>query len=139
MLIIDELISIPLSEFRFEFARSGGPGGQNVNKVNSKATLRWKPGTSPTLPEPVRSRLLKMVASRLTNEGELLVTSQAERDQGRNVELCLEKVRRLVLAAARPPKVRRPSRPTLASKQRRIEAKQRRSAAKRLRRAPERD
>ena len=137
MLIVDDRIAIPRDEFRFEFARSGGPGGQNVNKVASKAVLRWNPGTSPSLPEPVRARLLAALASRLTTEGELLVTSQLTRDQGRNVEDCLEKVRRLVLAAARPPKARRPSRPTFASKLRRVEAKLRRSAAKRLRRKPE--
>ncbi len=58
MLIVNDTLSIPLSEFQFEFSRSGGPGGQNVNKVNSRATLRWKPGESPSLPEPVRQRLL---------------------------------------------------------------------------------
>jgi ribosome-associated protein len=137
MLIVDERITIPLSEFRFEFARSGGPGGQNVNKVNSKAVLRWRPSASPSLPEAVRARLLKAIGSKLTNEGELLVSSQTERDQARNIEHCLEKVRLLILAAARPPKVRRRSRPTLASKQRRVESKRHRSAAKRLRRGPE--
>ncbi len=134
-----ELVSIPLDEFRFEFARSGGPGGQNVNKVNSKAVLRWKPAESPSLPLAVRDRLLRAVASRLTKEGELLVTSQLTRDQGRNVEDCLDKVRELVLAAARPPRPRRPSRPTLASKVRRVEAKLRRSTTKRLRRKPDAD
>jgi ribosome-associated protein len=75
----------------------------------------------------------------LTNDGELLVTSQLTRDQGRNVEDCLEKVRELVLAAAKPPKVRRASRPTLASKVRRVEAKIRRSSTKKLRRKPDAD
>ena len=138
-LSVTELVSIPLDEFRFEFARSGGPGGQNVNKVNSKAVLRWKPAESPSLPLAVRDRLLRAVASRLTKEGELLVTSQLTRDQGRNVEDCLDKVRELVLAAARPPRPRRPSRPTLASKVRRVEAKLRRSTTKRLRRKPDAD
>src|SRR6059058_2862023 len=111
MLRINDRISIPLAEFRWEFARSGGPGGQNVNKVNSKVTLRWSPGTSPSLPEPVRARLLRLVGPRLTTGGELLVTSQATRDQARNLADCLGKVRALVLAAARPPKVRRPTKP----------------------------
>jgi ribosome-associated protein len=137
MLKINERISIPLNEFQWEFARSGGPGGQNVNKVNSKAVLRWTVSTTPSLPEPVRARLLKAVAARLTGEGELLITSQLTRDQGRNMEDCLEKLRAIVLAAATPPKARRPTRPTLASKVRRVEAKSRRSAAKRLRQKPE--
>ena len=56
MLVINDRLSIPLSEFQFDYARSGGPGGQNVNKVNSKVLLRWNPATSPSLPEPVRER-----------------------------------------------------------------------------------
>ena len=139
LLSVTESLAIPLDEFRFEFARSGGPGGQNVNKVNSKAVLRWTPAESPSLPPAVRDRLLRAVASRLTKEGELLITSQLTRDQPRNVEDCLDKLRELVLAAARTPKPRRPSRPTLASKVRRVEAKLRRSTTKRLRRKPDAD
>src|SRR5438270_14077804 len=137
LLTVTDSLAIPLGEFRFEYARSGGPGGQNVNKVNSKAVLRWKPAESPSLPGPVRDRLLRAVASRLTKEGELMITSQLTRDQGRNVEDCLEKLREVVLAAARPPRPRRASRPTLASKVRRVEAKLRRSTTKRLRRKPD--
>ncbi len=137
MLVVTGSLAIPLDEFRFEFARSGGPGGQNVNKVNSKAVLRWKPADSPSLSPMVRDRLLAAVASRLTTEGELLVTSQRTRDQGRNVADCLDKVRELVLAAASPPRPRRPSRPTLGSKVRRVESKLKRSFTKRLRRKPE--
>src|SRR5882757_5557560 len=76
MLKIDDRLAIPLEEFRWEYSRSGGPGGQNVNKVNSKVQLRWNPGASPSLPEPVRARLLALVGNRLTGEGELLVISQ---------------------------------------------------------------
>ncbi len=139
LLAITGSLAIPLDEFRFEFARAGGPGGQNVNKVNSKAVLRWKPAESPSLPGPVRERLLLAVGTRLTKEGELLIGSQLTRDQGRNVADCLVKLRELVLAAARPPRTRRPSRPTLASKVRRVEAKLRRSTTKRLRRKPDAD
>ncbi|MBV8315641.1 MAG: aminoacyl-tRNA hydrolase [Planctomycetaceae bacterium] len=137
MLKVNDRISIPPGEFRWEVARSGGPGGRNVNKVNSKVLLRWNPTTSPSLPEPVRARLLKALANRLTREGELLVTSQRSRDQARNLADCLTKVRALVLDAANPPKVRHLSRPTLASRIRRVEEKGRRSATKRLRRKPE--
>jgi ribosome-associated protein len=139
LLSVTETLSIPLSEFTFEYARSGGPGGQNVNKVNSKATLRWTPAGSPSLPPATKARLLRAVGSRLTKEGELLVTSQLTRDQGRNVEDCLDKVREIVLTAAKPPKARRASRPTLASKVRRVESKVRRSTTKRLRRKPDAD
>ena len=138
-LAISANLAIPLDEFSFEFARSGGPGGQNVNKVNSKAVLRWKPTESPSLPPLVRDRLVRSVASRLTRDGELLVTSQLTRDQGRNVADCLAKVRQVVLLALHPPKTRRASRPTLGSQQRRVEAKLRHSTTKRLRRKPDGD
>lgn len=139
MLKVNERISIPLEEFRWEVSRSGGPGGQNVNKVNSKVLLRWTPATSPSLPNGVRQRLLASLSGRLTREGELLVTSQLTRDQSRNLADCLAKVRALVLAVAEPPKIRRPSRPTLGSQVRRVEAKGRRSETKRLRKKPELD
>ena len=139
MLKIDDRLAIPLDEFRWEFSRSSGPGGQNVNKVNSKVVLRWSPGVSPSLPGPVRERLLRKIANRLTVEGELLVMSQATRDQGRNLDDCLGKVRALVLAAANPPKTRRPTRPTRGSQLRRIDSKSRRSDTKRGRRKPESD
>lgn len=139
MLQVTSRIAIPDDEFRWDYARSGGPGGQNVNKVNSKVLLRWNPGTSPSLPPAVRDRLLALVASRLTTEGELLITSQATRDQGRNVEDCLEKLRAIVLEAAVPPKQRRATKPTRASQVRRVESKARRSEVKRGRKAPDSD
>jgi ribosome-associated protein len=139
VLTINERIAIPLDEFHWEFSRSGGPGGQNVNKVSSKVVLRWRPAESPSLPGPVRARFLDLVRPRLTNDGELLVTSQLTRDRARNVADCLAKLQALVQAAARPPRVRRPTRPTLASKTRRADAKSARAATKRLRRAPEAD
>lgn len=137
MLIINERIAIPREEFSFDFARSGGPGGQNVNKVASKAVLRWHPGNSPSLPIAVKERLLRSLASKLTTEGELVVTSQKTRDQGRNIDDCLEKVRLLVLAAATPPKPRRPTKPTKASRERRLESKEKRSETKQRRRQPD--
>ncbi len=137
MLRINQQIAIPLAEFHWEASRAGGPGGQNVNKVNSKVTLRWTPASSPSLPAGVRNRLLEAVGPRLTREGELLITSQASRDQSRNLADCLAKLRALVLDAAIPPKVRRPTRPTLASRARRLDSKSRNAAAKRLRRTPD--
>ncbi|MGO8690600.1 MAG: alternative ribosome rescue aminoacyl-tRNA hydrolase ArfB [Thermoguttaceae bacterium] len=134
MLEISPDLRIPLREFQFTFARSSGPGGQNVNKVSSKATLRWGVLLSPSLPEPVRARLLQQLGSRVTAGGELLVTSQRFRDAGRNVADCLEKLRALVAAAAQPPRRRRPTRPTHGSVQRRLASKRRRSQAKQRRR-----
>lgn len=134
MLVINSRIQIPLEEFRFTYARSSGPGGQNVNKVNSKAVLRWAVTESPSLPVDVRSRLLTRIASQLTNEGELVISSDRYRDQPRNREDCLEKVRTMLRAVATPPKKRRPTKPSRASKERRLKSKQTQSQKKQQRR-----
>jgi ribosome-associated protein len=139
MLVVTDRIAIPDEEIRFEFARSGGPGGQNVNKVASKATLRWTPAANATMPPAVRDRLLRALSGKLTVEGELLISSQKTRDQSRNIEDCLDKLREIIRAASRPPKVRRATKPTRASQIRRVEEKGRRSDTKRLRRRPESD
>jgi ribosome-associated protein len=133
-LVVTRYIRIPLGEFEFTFSRSSGPGGQNVNKLNTKATLRWGVVRSPSLPEGVRRRLIEKLGRRVTTHGEWLVTSQRFRDAGRNVADCLEKVRRRIAEVAVPPAVRRPTRPTRASIRRRLEHKQRRSRTKRRRR-----
>ncbi len=139
MVVVNDRIAIPEEEIRFEYSRSGGPGGQNVNKVSSKATLRWRPAESPSLREPDRSRILAVLAKKLTVEGELLISSSKTRDQGRNVDDCLDRLRQLLLAAATPPRPRRATRPTLASERRRVESKVRRSETKRSRKPPAAD
>ncbi len=123
-----------MREFRFTFSRSSGPGGQNVNKVSTKAELRWPATTSPSLPVGVRQRLLAKQRRRITAEGDLLVTSQRFRDAGRNAADCLEKVRRMIAEAAQPVRRRKPTRPTRASVDRRLEHKRRQSQKKRGRR-----
>lgn len=133
MLIVSRRIRIPLREFHFQFARSGGAGGQNVNKVNTKAVLRWAVSRSPSLPADVRDRFLARHGRRITREGELVLASQRFRDQGRNVADCLEKLRQLIEEVAAPPKRRRPTRPTKAAKERRLDEKHRRSERKKRR------
>jgi ribosome-associated protein len=139
VLQINQFLAIPMNEFEFELSRSGGPGGQNVNKVNSKTQLRWTPSASPSLPEAIKGRLLAMVANRLTVEGELLIASTRTRDQLQNREDCLSKLRAIILAAVVPPKTRKATKPTKASQTRRIESKARRSSVKRGRQSPDHD
>ena len=136
LLIITPRIRIAMSEIEFSFARSSGPGGQNVNKVNTKAVLRWSLARSPSLDEETRARLLARLGHRLTREGEILIASDAYRDQPRNREDCLEKLKRLLASAAFEPKERRETRPTRSSKRRKRVAKGKLSEKKKLRRAP---
>jgi ribosome-associated protein len=136
MLTVNAHIQIPDSEFEWTYARSSGPGGQNVNKVSSKAVLRWNVLSSPSLPPEVRARFLSRYGSRLTTEGDLLITSQRYRDQGRNVADALEKLTAMLTEIARPPKRRRPTKPTKGSVARRLESKQARSRTKQTRRRP---
>ncbi len=136
MLVVNARLKIPLREFRFSFARSSGPGGQNVNKVNTKATLRWAVRESPSLPEAVRRRFLAKHGRRVNAEGDLVITSQRFRDAGRNVADCLEKLREMLAEAAVAPKRRKATRPTRASVRRRLDEKRKRSHKKHLRRRP---
>jgi len=133
-LVVTPTWSIPVDEFRFSYSRSGGPGGQNVNKVNSKATLRWNARTSPSLSPELWDRLQRRFPRRLTEQGDLLVSSQRFRDAGRNASDCLEKLRELLLEIAVPPKVRRPTKPSSASRVRRLERKRLHKRRKQARR-----
>jgi ribosome-associated protein len=130
MLQINQRIQIPEEEFDWSYARSGGPGGQNVNKVSSKAVLRWDVNTTQSLPDEVKARLRSQQANRITTEGVLVLMSQQSRDQERNRRDCLEKLRTILLRSAMTPKKRRATRPTKGSKERRIQAKKRRATVK---------
>lgn len=139
LLTVTSRICIPCSEFDWGVARSSGPGGQNVNKVNSKVTLRWPLLTSAGLPADVRERFVNAYRSRMTTEGDLVLSSERFRDQPKNVDDCLEKLRELLLKVATAPKPRRPSKPTKASKRRRVEAKRQRTEVKERRQRPQVD
>jgi ribosome-associated protein len=135
MLVVNSRIRIPDEELQFTFVRSSGPGGQNVNKVASKASLRWNVAASAALVEDVRARFLTRYASRVTAAGDVIVTSQRYRDQGRNAADALAKLRAMIAAVARPPKPRKPTRPTRAAAARRLETKRAHAKKKRRRRA----
>ena len=121
---------VPLEQLEFTFVRSSGPGGQNVNKVSSKAQLRWNPGKSGLLSPEVLERLLMLFPAHVTRDGDLLITSQKTRDQLKNREDCLEKLRNMILEASRIPKPRIPTKRTKSSIRRRLEDKEKNAQKK---------
>lgn len=126
-------------EISLSYARSGGPGGQHVNKTSSKVLLRWNLETSAALTDEQRARVRTKLASRLTEDGELLVTSEAHREQSRNVDDAVARFARILREALRVPKKRKATKPTRASQKRRLDAKRRRGDVKRGRQRPSRD
>ena len=136
MLKVNNRIQIPFTEFDFTFSRSGGPGGQNVNKGNTKVTIRWSVTKSKTLPDDVRRRFQAKYHRRITKDGDLVMQSQRYRDQGRNVADVLEKLRGLLLEVATAPRKRKPTKPSRGSNERRLDAKRKTSSKKQMRRKP---
>jgi ribosome-associated protein len=134
MLIVNSRIRIPDSELEWSFVRSSGPGGQNVNKVSSKAVLRWHALTSSALPIDIRARFQQRYTSRLTTEGDLVLSSQRYRDQGRNIEDVKQKLIAMLEGVSIAPKKRRPTKPSKGAIARRRESKQAVSKKKQLRR-----
>ena len=120
---ISETISVDERELSESFVLASGPGGQNVNKVSSAVQLRFDVAHSPSLPEGVRARLATLAGRRLTKDGVLIIVARSHRTQERNRADAREKLFELIRAAATPPKPRRATRPTAASKRRRIESK----------------
>jgi ribosome-associated protein len=133
MIRITHRIDLDENELDFSFIRASGPGGQNVNKVSSAVRLRFDAAHSPSLPDDVRERLIRLAGRRMTDAGELIITAQIHRSQERNRQEALDKLIDLIKRAAVPPVPRRPTKPTHASRKRRLESKSRRSAIKRLR------
>lgn len=131
---MNDTVEIPAAELHLSYVRSGGPGGQNVNKVASKAVLRFDLAGSPSLPEVARARALRVLAARVTREGELILTSDRYRDQSRNREDVLARLGATLAAAIKRPRRRKPTRPSGAAIERRLIAKRRRAERKQARR-----
>lgn len=134
MISITEKLKVFDFELNWSFARSSGAGGQNVNKVNSKAVLKWNPLFSSGLTNDVKQRFLERYGSRIGEDGYITIQSERFRDQPQNSRDCIEKLKALILAVAHPPKIRKKTKPTKSSKQRRLTNKKLNSEKKRNRR-----
>ena len=135
MILVNEAIAIREDEVQLDFVQAGGPGGQNVNKVASAVQLRFDT-QSPSLPEDVRVRLLRIANKKVGKDGVLLIEARRYRTQEQNRQDALERLVELIRQASIPPKVRRKTRPSAMVKEKRLEAKRRRGQVKRLRHTP---
>jgi ribosome-associated protein len=130
VLVITPDVSIPDEEFEWKFIRSSGPGGQNVNKVASAVQLRFLLPLNTSLPVAARNRLRRMAGQKLIDDGSILISARSERSQEQNRRDALERLAELIRAALIEPKIRKKTRPTRASKERRIDSKKRSGTTK---------
>jgi ribosome-associated protein len=133
MIRINAQITLDERDIQEDFVRASGPGGQNVNKVSTAVQLRFDVAHSPALPEPVRQRLIVLAGRRLTQDGVLILSAEHYRSQQCNRDDALARLIELIREACEITKPRQPTRPTLASRKRRLESKQRRGETKQLR------
>jgi ribosome-associated protein len=133
-LVINSEIQISAAEIQLSFARSAGPGGQNVNKVNSKAVLRWNIANSNALPAGAKKRFQEQFPTRINQAGEVVLASDQHREQLRNVSECYEKLRNLILSILVAPRPRVKTRPSHGSIERRLQGKRVKSKRKQMRR-----
>ena len=136
MIRVTSHISINEREIEESFVRASGPGGQNVNKLATAVQLRFDVRSSPSLPAEVRDRLERLAGARRTRDGVLVITAQSHRTQGRNRQDALDRLVDLIRRAAIAPRLRRPTKPTKASRERRVEAKKHRAGLKLRRTRP---
>jgi len=138
MIEVSQTLKLDENEIQFDFIRASGPGGQNVNKVASAVQLRFQVLSSSSLPEDVRLRLARLAGKRINDAGELVIQASRYRTQEQNKQDAVERLLSWIRRAAEPPKPRKKTRPTAASRQRRLESKRQRGEIKQLRRKNDR-
>jgi ribosome-associated protein len=136
MIRVTKHINLDENEIEYHFVRASGPGGQHVNKAATAVQLRFDVANSPSLPDDVRQRLIRLAGRQVTEEGVLIIDARRYRSQERNRRDATDRLLQLIRSAASRPKVRRRTKPTRAARERRLEEKRRRSETKRTRRPP---
>jgi ribosome-associated protein len=135
MLRITPTIAVDENEIQLDFIRASGPGGQHINKAATAVQLRFYVRNSPSLPDDVRQRLVRLAGNRMTEDGTLIITARSFRSQDRNRQDAIDRLVELIRKAAEEPKLRRKTKPARTAKQRRLDTKRRHSQTKRLRRS----